>query len=237
MIIEEEIRKFRDATMLMQGHTNTLEEKVRLDDLESSDRKFEFRATKKEPDAVLNIREGAALINVDMSTFAREAVAAALERVRSGLPIRGIQVTADTGTDALRLPAINSIPCGPLSEAYAEASDFVVNAAVALELELFEGDYWTRADGDSMQGEGIADGVRVAVRPYNDKAPRKNEIVIVQIEAADGSRMGTIKKYVGQDEAGRPRFVDGEGTPYPLPNDCQSVEMPARVISVLGRVA
>lgn len=146
-------------------------------------------------------------------------------------------VTADTGTDALRLPSINSIPCGPLGEAYAEARDFVINAAVAEELELIDGDCWTRSDGNSMLGVGIADGVRVAVRPYNDKAPRKNEIVVVQIETTDGSRLGTIKRYAGHDEHGRPKFVDGDGDAYPLPGDCKSVEMPARVISVLGRLA
>ena len=157
----------------------------------------------------------------------------ALEQYYAPKPV----ITADTGTDALRLPAINSIPCGPLSEAYAEASDFVINGAVALELELLEGDYWTRADGDSMLSAGIADGVRVAIRPYLDKAPRKNEIVVVNVEMEDGSWAGTIKRYVGSDEAGRPRFEDGEKNPYPLPEDCQSVEMPARVISVLGRLA
>lgn len=148
-----------------------------------------------------------------------------------------VTITADTGADSLCLPSINSIPCGPLSEAYAEAGEFTVNAQTALELELIEGDYWTRSDGSSMLAAGIADGVRVAVRPYGDKAPRRGEIVIVQIETADGARLGTIKEYDGHDECGRPRFIDGEKTPYPLPDDCQFVEMPARVISTMGRLA
>ena len=236
MIIEETYRQFRDATMLMQGHTDTLEEKVRLDDLESSDRKFEFRATKKEPDAVLNIREGAALANVDMSTFAREAVAAALERIKAGLPIRGLQITAETGTDAFRAPALGSVPCGPLAPAVAEASDLVSSAQDADELEARPGDIWMRAAGDSMLGAGIADGVRVLTRPYDEnKAPRRGDIVVAQIETPDGQRVGTIKRYLGEQD-GRPRLVDGNEEPYALPDDMVTINYVARVVSVLGRV-
>ncbi len=210
-------------------------ESIRFSDLASSDRKFEFRATQREPDAVLQIRKGAALYGSDMAKFARDAIEAAYERLRNGLPLKGEPQPNADGFATFRAPYLSAVPCGPWQGAVDCAESFTISTEAADELEAQDGDVWIRANGQSMEGAGILDGVLVLVRPYDRKTPRRGDIVLVQVEA-QGEIVGTLKRFDGFDGDGMPKLLDGQGEAFELPDGADKPLIIARAIGTLGRL-
>jgi hypothetical protein len=194
--------------------------------LGSSDRKFEFRASQKDPETVLQIREASALLKVDMSDFAREAVKAAYDRVKAGQPIGGGLDYSMIGTNQFRAKFLAKAPCGDWKEAVDLASSFVLSQDTADFLEARETDVVVMADGESMDGAGIEDGSLLLMRPLaNHARPTRGEITLVQIIDEDGDCESTIKRCHRWGNAPNEIVLhDGEGNPFPLPPNTREVK-------------
>lgn len=84
------------------------------------------------------------------------------------------------------------------------------------ELELREGDYWMRAEGDSMETDKVDLGFLVMLRPLKTRRPRRGEIVHVQFYDPQGNVIATALKYLSEYDP--LRLNDGRGNDFELPN-------------------
>lgn len=168
---------------------------------------------------------------VSKGEFNSDVLRRALEQYYAPHPF----INADTGTNALRLPYVGAVPCGPLAQAVAEAGTFVCNQDVNDEVEGMEGDFWVRADGDSMREAGIHRNMMCLVHPYGRRFVGRGDICAIQVILSDETRVGTIKRFDGECN-GIKQFVDGKGAPYELPEDGVAVEILGEVLSVVGKL-
>ena len=216
---------------------------VKVADLPMANQTFEVRATQKYHDVVDNIREGAALLGLDMSEFSRQAVRAAYDRVKANQPIDGDIDWSMIGTDSFRAPLLSRVPCGPWNQAIMTDQSFVINREVADELEAQADDVFVRAEGASMEGAGIQDDYLVLARPYKNRAPKRGDIVLIQVftgsENDDGvaeeAALGTIKRFNGMS-GNIPKLLDGNDEEYELPEGTIKADIIARAIGVIGRL-
>lgn len=147
------------------------------------------------------------------------------------------QVTklADEAYDSFSAPYLSAVPCGPWAAAIDRAERFTVSIEVADELEAQDGDVWVRADGQSMEGAGIMDGVLVLIRPYERKTPRRGEIILIQVVLEDGEFLSTIKHFDGMNGQ-VPKLLDGEDNAFDLPEGSTNPQIIGRAIGTLGRL-
>lgn len=143
---------------------------------------------------------------------------------------------SDEGTDQFRAPVLNALPCGPWKEGIADARTAVFSRDVVDYLEARESDIFASTSGDSMEGAGILEGDLVMLRPLDGKAPRRGEIVMVNITTEDGEQKSTLKRYNGADASGKPRLLNGADEDYPLPDDATAVRVEFRAVARIGRL-
>lgn len=192
--------------------------------------RFEFKAPEK---LIAEFREAATAQQMDMADFARAAIAAAIERVQSGAPIAGDADLANLETDSFRGPYLSRVPCGPLKEALDTGSSFTISRDTADELEVRDGDFWVRAEGESMEGAGIQDGFLILMRPLDGRPPRRGEIVLVQFFDEEGDvYQATVKRWNGDNPL---RLKDGQGDDYEIPEE-REYKAVAVARGVVGRI-
>lgn len=206
----------------MAGNLNQLPRKT------SKPERIEFRAT---PDFKLSLFQAANAIGLDASEYARQAV---IEKLSGKKAI----VAADPGLNTVRVAAIAVAPCGPFKEAIAQADSFVtLSPDVAQELWFADGDVFVTARGDSMRSAGIIDGQRVLMTPLaSHQAPRRGDIVLVQIVRDGEVYEATIKRWDGLGNDGRAKLLDGNDKPVKLPAGTEKVIPVAIGKSVMGRL-
>jgi SOS-response transcriptional repressor LexA len=192
--------------------------------------RFEFKAPEK---LIAEFREAANGQQMDMADFARAAIAAAIERVQGGQTIAGEVDLANLETDSFRAAYLSRVPCGPLREALDTGSSFTISRDTADELEVREGDFWVRAEGESMEGAGIQDGFLILMRPLDNRPPRRGEIVLVQFFDEDGDvYQATVKRWNGDNPL---RLKDGQGDDFEVPEG-REYKAVAVARGVVGRV-
>lgn len=178
--------------------------------------RFEFKAEEK---LITEFREAAKGQQIDMADFARLAIAAAIDRVQNGqlieyVPEEPVDV-ANLETDSFRAPYLSRVPCGPLRAAIDTGAFFTVSRDTAEELEVRDGDFWVRAEGESMEGAGIQDGFLILMRPLESRPPRRGEIVLVQFFDETGDvYQATVKSWNGDNPL---RLKDGHGEDFEVP--------------------
>lgn len=93
-----------------------------------------------------------------------------------------------------RLPVLGNIPCGPLAEVQEEEIEGYANAGDLLKVR--EGDFFLRAFGDSMTGDGIETGDLVLIRPQ--PTCDNDEVAAVMVETPLGWQT-TLKRVLFED--------------------------------------
>jgi SOS-response transcriptional repressor LexA len=158
------------------------------------------------------------------ATFVKEVV---FERLDHGPEVAPVSV-----------PFLGTVPCGPLAEAIAEADTTIrLPRTFAEEIGATGRNFFIRARGQSMEGEGIHDEMQVLFEPLPPGAdPRKGKIALVQITRKDASVEATIKTWKGRDGDGVPQLADGAGKPVKLPGDTRAVVALAVATAVTGRL-
>ncbi|RYX83929.1 ribbon-helix-helix protein, CopG family [bacterium] len=141
----------------------------------------------------------------------------------------------DDGFNTFTAPYLSAVPCGPWADAVDRAEHFTISTETADELEAQDGDVWVRADGQSMEGAGIMDGVLVLVRPYDRKTPRRGEIVLIQVGLEDGEFLSTLKRFDGMNGQ-VPKLLDGSDAAFDLPEGSSNPQIIGRAIGTLGRL-
>ncbi len=124
---------------------------------------------------------------------------------------RVVQLTTK-GRQALGLgglPLLGSIPAGPLSEAIAQAAEFIEPGAL---LPHRPGDFLLRVRGDSMQGDGILHGDLVLLRPGVD-VPNK---AIAAVGVGE-EREATLKRVLYEGDRVRLRAANPAYPDFTVP--------------------
>jgi SOS-response transcriptional repressor LexA len=115
--------------------------------------------------------------------------------------------------DAISLPILASVPCGPLEEAFVDnPSRMIVNGDWKDELGVTDSDFFMRAYGQSMEGAHITDGALLLMaRLPPHKKPREGQPTLVQV-IKDGEAFGTLKSWHMKN--GKPFLRDGDGKEF-----------------------
>jgi SOS-response transcriptional repressor LexA len=193
--------------------------------------RFEFKAEEK---LIAAFREAANAQQMDMADFARASIDAAIKRVQGGQPIEGETDWANAAvSDSFRAPYLSRVPCGPIKEAIETGAAVTISADTADELEVRDGDFWVRAEGESMEGAGIQDGFLILMRPLDGRPPRRGEITLMQfIDESGDVYQSTVKSWNGDNPL---RLLDGQGDDFEVPEG-KEYRAVAVARGVLGRL-
>lgn len=158
-----------------------------------------------------------------------EIVVRAVQREMSG---GGETAAIDAAMQQKRCKYLAALPCGPLSPALAEASDYIVSRDMAELLDIQNGDFISVMNGDSMTGAGIESNDLVAFRPLpENRVPFNGDICAVQVHQSDGAVSATVKHWHNTQP---PHLTDGDGHTVELPADTERL-VPLGIAKALFR--
>lgn len=143
-------------------------------------------------------------------------------------------VSVDAALLQRRLLDFGAVPCGPLSEAEADARPFVMSVDACDYANIQSGDWVMEANGESMEGAGIQNGDKVFFRPLQpNRLPSNNDITAVQVLTPDGIAWATIKYWRNTQP---PQLVDGNDNVVELPADTDKLIPLAVARAILRRL-
>jgi len=170
--------------------------------------------------------------DVPRATFMKRLVAKAAEP-QPDLPV----IVEDPGLYTVDLHDVGVAPCGPMQEAVDAAQRFRLSQDVAHSLQATNGDWAVMARGESMEGAGIQDGMRVVMSPLAERVdPPRNKIALVQIIVDGEVYKSTIKRWKRRLPNGTVELLDGENELYELPENTEQVIAVATVKGVIGMI-
>ena len=137
----------------------------------------------------------------------------------------GIPGTQFLGEPTIDIVILGDTYGGPWDDIVLDQhSTLSLTESMARVLNAREGDRFIQVTGDSMAAAGILDGSYVLMSYLKPPVkPRKYDIALVQIEAGDGTRRSTIKRWMGLDAQGIPVLHDGDDEPVTIPEDTVSI--------------